>query len=196
MISPDKLYDLYIEEKKSVAQIAILLECSQNKVNYWLEKYEIAKRSISDAMYEYKNPDGDPFRLTKPKTLEEGILYGMGLGLYWGEGQKRGDGGMRITNSDPKLLRKFIDFLDNFLNIDKNRLRFSIQIPPDISPNKALKYWSKELNFNEKYFYNPQIIKVRGNGSYKYKTQFGTVIVYLNNIRLKKLICDLIENIQ
>ena len=54
MISPDKLYDLYIEEKKSVAQIAILLECSQNKVNYWLEKYEIAKRSISDAMYEIK----------------------------------------------------------------------------------------------------------------------------------------------
>ena len=134
--------------------------------------------------------------MTKPKTLEEGILYGMGLGLYWGEGQKRGDGGMRITNSDPKLLRKFIDFLDNFLNIDKSRLRFSIQIPIDVSPNKALKYWSKELNFNEKYFYNPQIIKVRGNGSYKYKTQFGTVIVYLNNIRLKKLICDLIENIQ
>jgi hypothetical protein len=39
------------------------------------------------------------------------MLFGMGLGLYWGEGTKRGKGGMRITNTDAKMIKKFIEFL-------------------------------------------------------------------------------------
>ncbi|MDP3962558.1 MAG: hypothetical protein Q8Q03_01705 [bacterium] len=131
-----------------------------------------------------------------PKTLEEGILFGMGLALYWGEGAKRGNGGMRLTNSDPKLIRKFIEFLEKFLGIDKNRLKISIQIFGDISPQKSLDYWIRELNLNEKQFYKPMVIKVRGEGTYKYKSEYGTVIIYFNNIKVKKLICTLIENIQ
>jgi hypothetical protein len=196
MITPTELYDLYLNKKKSVAQIAVFFNCSQNKINYWLEKYEIPKRTISDALYELKNPNGDPFSLTHPQTLEEGILFGMGLALYWGEGTKRGSGGMRLTNSDPKLIRKFIEFSEKFLNIDRKRLKFSIQIPQDVLASKSLKYWMKELDFPKENFYKPLVVKVRGKGTYKYKTSYGTVIVNFNNIKLKKLICGLIENIQ
>lgn len=194
-IKASELFDLYITKKKSVAQIATIFKCSENKINYWLEKYEVAKRTISEAIYQLKNPLGDPFEFRQPQTLKEGILFGLGLGLYWGEGVKRGSGGMRITNTDPKLLRKFIEFLETFLNIDKLRLKFSIQIFNDISPKKALDFWSKELNIEKKQFYKPMVIKVRGNGTYKYKSEYGTVIMQLNNVKLKRLICSLIENI-
>lgn len=68
----------------------------------------------------------------------------MGLGLYWGEGTKRGNGGMRITNTDARMLQKFIKFLESFFGIDKNKLRFSIQIHHDIEIEAALNYWSRE----------------------------------------------------
>jgi transposase-like protein len=81
-ISQKELFSLYISKKQSVAQIARRLKCSQNKVNYWLSKYGISKRSISDAIYQLKNPLGDPFFAQQPKTMDEARLFGMGLGLY------------------------------------------------------------------------------------------------------------------
>ncbi len=196
LITPDNLHRLYLDEKKSVTQIAALCGCSQNKINYWLEKFEIPKRSISEAMYEFKNPLGDPFVVSQPQTLEEGILFGMGLALYWGEGTKRGKGGMRITNSDPNLLRKFIEFLEKFFSIDRKKLKFSIQLFSDISPQKSLRYWSKELGIKKNQFYKPLVIKVRGKGTYRFKSEYGTVIVYFNNVKLKRAICEMIENIR
>ena len=195
-ISANRLHDLYLIEKKSVSQIAAIFKCSENKISYWLEKYEIPKRDISDAVYIRKNPKGDPFSLTMPVNTEEGILYGLGLGLYWGEGAKRGTGGMRITNSDLKMLIIFIDFLEKFLGIDRKKLRFSTQIHNDVSAVMALRYWSEGLNVNRNQFYKTQILKTRGKGTYKNKSKYGSVILYLNNVKLKKLLCNLIEKTQ
>ena len=177
-------------------QISECLECSQNKINYWLEKYGIQKRTIADAMYQFKNPSGDPFALKSPKTVEEGILFGIGLGLYWGEGSKRGTGGVRLTNTDPRLLKKFIEFLEKTCSVRRNKLRFSVQIFEDLSEEKTLSYWSKELNVHRDQFYKVVVSKVRGVGTYRRKSEHGVVIVYVNNIKLKQLICSLIENIR
>ena len=147
-------------------------------------------------MYQLKNPLGDPFSIVRPQTLEEGILFGLGIGLYWGEGAKRGAGGLRITNTDSKLVRKFIEFLVKFFNIDKRKLRFGIQIFSDISPHDALSYWQRELGINKEQFYKTIVIKVRGSGTYKYKSKYGGIILYFNNTKLKKTICEMIENIQ
>jgi inorganic triphosphatase YgiF len=103
---------------------------------------------------------------------------------------------VRLTNSDPRLLRKFIDFLKKFFNIDKKKLRFSIQIFGDILPKKALTYWRRELDATKDQFYKTIVSKVRGKGTYKYKSEYGVVIVYFNNIKLKRLICSMIENIR
>jgi len=195
-ISKKVLFNLYITKKQSVNQISKLFICSENKINYWLAKYNIKKRTISDAMYQFKNPLGDPFLIQKPKNKTEGILFGLGIGLYWGEGAKRGNGGVRLTNSDPKLVIKFIQFLEKFCNINKNKLKFSIQIFSDISPEKAFNYWKNELGVEKSQFYKTIVSKVRGSGTYKYKSEYGVVIVYFNNIKLKKIICEMIEKIR
>src|SRR6185436_14876663 len=96
------------------------------------------KRTIADAVYVKYNPDGDPFTLIKPKKSREFFLLGLGLGLYWGEGTKSNISSVRLGNSDWRLSRSFITFLTNMCGVDKNDLRFSLQIFSDTSPKKAL----------------------------------------------------------
>ena len=102
---------------------------------------------------------------------------------------------MRITNTDANMLRIYIEFLDKFFSIDKNKLRFSILIFGDLSKERALEYWSRELKVKKEQFYKTTIVKVRGNGTYKYKSEYGVVILQLNNIKLKTILCKMIENI-
>ena len=64
-----------------------MLNCSEHKINYWLNKYGITKRNISDAIYLKYNPKGDPFRFILPKNKKDERLFGLGLGLYWGGGE-------------------------------------------------------------------------------------------------------------
>jgi hypothetical protein len=45
------LQRLYLDEKLSARQVADNLGESEAKVVYWLNKYKIPKRSISDAIY-------------------------------------------------------------------------------------------------------------------------------------------------
>ena len=197
MNTPSKeiISEFYLQDGLSSAAIAEKLECSTGRINYWIKKYKIKKRTIAEAIYKLKNPLGDPFVVVSPKTLEEGILFGLGLGLYWGEGAKRGDGGLRLTNTDPKMIIKFIYFLEKFFRIDKNKLRFSIQIHKDISQTEALKYWAQNIRVSKDQFYKTIVSKVRGRGTYKEKSKHGVVIIYFNNIKLKKVVCGLIDKI-
>jgi len=60
--------------------------------------------------------------------------------LYWGEGSK-GDFG--LSNSDPYLIRVFVQGLVNIFNVTKDRLRISIRIYKDLDKNKCLYFWSR-----------------------------------------------------
>lgn len=190
------LLALYSKDKKSVSQIAKSLKCSQGKVNYWLRRFKIEKRSISDAIYNLKNPQGNPFAFQEPKTINEALLYGLGIGLYWGEGAKRGNGGVRLANTDARLIRKFIEFLEKVFQVKKDSLRFGLQIFGDISSKNALMYWKNELGIKNHQFYKIMVSKIRGEGTYKYKSEYGVLMLYFNNVRLKQLLCQMIDNIR
>src|SRR3990167_2458911 len=61
MLEKYRLTKLYVQKKLSVSVMAGQLKCSEHKVNYWLTKHGIEKRSISDAIYQMHHPRGDPF---------------------------------------------------------------------------------------------------------------------------------------
>ena len=128
-----------------------------------------------------------------PHRPNEALLYGLGLGLYWGEGSKRGKGGMRLANTDPLLIRMFIEFLNTFFAVKKEKSKFGLQIFGDISPDISRGFWMKELGLAEDQFYKIIISKVRGEGTYAYKSEYGVLMVCFNNTRLKRLLCDLIK---
>ena len=191
-LSFKNLKKLYNEKHKSVPEIARLSECSENKVNYWLAKYQIKKRTISEAIYVKHNPKGDPFKFIVPKSAEDAELFGLGLGLYWGEGTKANKDSIRLGNTDPNLIKKFIEFLIRFFSIKKKDLHFGLQIFSDIKVERALDFWIKRLKIKRSQFYKP-IISISGSiGTYKKKSEYGVLTVMYHNKKLRNLLVELL----
>jgi hypothetical protein len=190
----EKLIELYVDKKYSSAKISRIFKCSESKVNYWLKKYNIPKRSISEAIYIKANPNGDPFVVNKPRTIDQAVLYGIGIGLYWGEGNKKSKHAIRLGNTDPKLIKKFIDFLEDMYEIDSQKLKFGLQIFSDMSPIKAQRFWQKELGVSKNKFQKVIVTPARGVGNYRNKTKHGVLTVHFNNKKLRDIICGAIEN--
>lgn len=194
-IPKKQLRTLYIDKRKSAKEISEILSCSENKVNYWLKKHSIPKRSVSEAIYVKANPQGDPFEFREPRTVEEVFLYGLGIGLYWGEGTKTNKHTVRLGNTDPRLVKKFIEFLERIYGTKRSKLKFGLQVFSDMSPEKAKSFWMKELGANEEQFQKVIVTPARSIGTYRHKTKHGVLTVHFNNKKLRDLICDTVENL-
>jgi hypothetical protein len=195
MIPKPILLRLYIKEKKSAKAVAKLLGHSEGKVNYWLDKYCIPKRTISEAVYVHKNPKGDPFVPQKINTRSLALLYGIGLGLYWGEGTKSDRFSVRLGNSDPELIKKFIEFLEKIYLIRRSQMRYGLQIFSNDKPKPILSFWKRTLKASDNQFYKIVITPTRGEGTYKHKAMYGVLTIYFHNKRLRDLICNEIKNL-
>jgi len=190
------LKDLYLKQKFSAAFIARKFKCSQTKVNYWLQRFGIQKRSISDAIYISHNGAGDPFKVSNFKLSEKSFLLGLGVGLYWGEGNKANRVSIKLGNTDPDLILCFIRFLKMIYGIRADRLKFGLQIFSDINPLYALEYWKEKLDVKKEQFQKPIVSKVRGEGTYKNKSQYGVLTVYFNNKKLRDVLMKEIEKLK
>ena len=199
MLSEELLKKLYLQKGRSSSEIAKILNYSEHKINYWIKKYNIQKRGISDAMYLKHNPNGDPFKVVgKPRTIEEAILYGLGLGLFWGEGNKKNKNSIRLGNTDPKLICKFIEFLIKVLGINGDKLRFGLQIFDDMPTRKTLKFWLNELKhfgINKNQFFKVTVTRSGSIGNYKEKSKYGVLTVYFGNTKLKKILDGYIADV-
>jgi hypothetical protein len=184
-LSKKQLIKWYVQEGKSMRAIADMLGCSVHKVEGGLKKYDIKRRSISDAIYLKHNPDGDPFQFDPPRTNAEWRLFGMGIGLYWGEGTKANKHAVRLGNTDPALLGVFLDFLIRFYRIRQVDCRFGLQIFTDMDPSKALDFWSKKLKIHKRQFYKPTITISGSIGTYRQKSRYGVLTIYYSNCRLR-----------
>lgn len=188
----DELRKLYLDEKRPTSEIAKFFQCSENKINYWFRKFGISKRTISEAIYLKKNPNGDPFVFRLPTNSEEAILFGMGIGLYWGEGTKANSNTVRLGNSDAKLIKKFMDFLITFFAVDERDFRYHLHIFSDIDINRARKYWMDELGIEESQFYKPTVTRTGKLGTYRHKSMYGVLTIYYGNIKLRNKLIELL----
>ena len=195
MITKEQLTELYYEKNMSMKDISLLLDCSVNKVAYWMKKHNLKTRSISDAIYTKNNSTGDPFLFNPPKTAYEHFVYGIGLGLYWGEGTKSNKHSVRLGNTDPDLILVFIQFLVVIYQVDIERLRFGLQIFSDIDTEEALNFWSKKLNVSKEQFYKPTITHSGSIGTYRQKSRYGVMTIYFNNKKLRDSIIEQLADI-
>lgn len=195
MIKKSDLLNFYIKQGKSMEEISKIFNCSLNRVKYWMVKHKISRRSISEAIYLKNNPDGDPFIFIKPKNIEEAKLFGLGIGLYWGEGTKASKNSVRLGNTDPELIKKFIEFLVKFFNIKKEDLKFGLQLFTDIEINKALDFWIKKLNVKRSQFYKPTITISGSIGTYRKKSEFGVLQVLYHNKKLRDLLINKLADV-
>ncbi len=195
-ISKKILEELYLVSGLSSNQIAGQLKCSEGKVNYWLLKHGIKKRSVADAVYRKLNPSGDPFEVQKTLSKEDAFLLGLGLGLFWGEGNKKSPDSVRIGNSDPDLIKAFLYFLRNRFKIHSHRLRFGLQVFTDMDYKAAETFWATHLGVSPSQFYKT-VVTVSGKvGTYREKTKFGVLTLYFHNKKLRDLLLKEIDKLK
>ena len=195
MIEKEVLEKLYFKDGKSMKDIAKQLGCSQHKVEYWMQKHILKIRTISDAVYLKNNPNGDPFKFVPPKNAKETELFGLGLGLYWGEGTKADKGAVRLGNSDFMLIEKFIEFLVEIFSIRRSDLKFGLQLFNDVSTVEALDFWRKKLKIDKSQFYKTVITKSRAKGTYRKKSKYGVLTVYYHNRKLRDLLVGMLPRV-
>ncbi len=180
---------------KSMAEIAKIHNCSVHKVEYWMDKYGIKRRSWSEATYVKRNPKGDPFLIKKRLTDREKFLLGLGIGIYWGEGDKVTRHQVRVSNTDPRVLKTFVAFLRNICQLKKKKITYSLICFNDTNPNTARNFWAKELRISPEKFGKITQIPTQGKGTYKRKSKYGVCSAAASNIKLKRWLMSQIASV-
>ncbi len=185
-ISKETLEELYHRQKLSLAEIAQQLGCSPNKVAYWMQKYDLQRRGISEAIYHWHNPDGDPFEIRSPETDDERELLYVVIGLYLGEGRKQGHD-VSLANTDPRVIRIFLRFLREICQVDESRIWAWINIFDDVDLEKAQAYWEEVTGLSPAQFYKTVVRPQRG-GTYSNLSEYGTLTVGVTNRNLREIV--------
>ena len=97
----------------------------------------------------------------KPSTATLSVeqLDAFALGLYAGEGAKT-PGAVSMANTNPLLLRLFIDWLRRNFDIEEDRLRARLYLHQGLDLEEATAYWSAATSIPER----PVSTPVPGSG--------------------------------
>lgn len=102
-------------------------------------------------------------RMVGSLTAKEKLIFLSAL--YWGEGSKRD---FSLTNTDPELIKVFVEGLNGILGIKAEDFRVSIRIYEDLDKEKCLTFWSGITGVPVKKFVNVDILKGKKSGKLKY----------------------------
>lgn len=114
-------------------------------------------------------------------------LWLLGIGLYWGEGDKSSSEGVKIMNSDPLMIKMMIKWFKEICKLNYNNFRAAVHIYPDNDIKEAIEYWSKITKIPKSQFGKTQI-DIRKNKSKKKKNKlpYGTIKITIKSNRKKE----------
>ena len=103
-------------------------------------------------------------------------LWFLGIGLYWGEGAKSSNEGIKLMNSDPEIIKVTIKWFREICGLTNENFRLTVHTYPDNNITKTIDYWSKITGIPERQFGKTQIDK-RANKLRikKGKLPYGTI---------------------
>ena len=124
----------------------------------------------------------------------------VGLILWWAEGtksrrDKRGKNtwsyNVEVTNTNPRIIKHFLNFLRKDIGIDENRLKLQLQIHEGDDKSSVENFWSKFTEIPLHRFNNTFI---RPKGNKVGKTQ-GTCKIRYSSKTTYKVIEEQLENL-
>jgi DNA-binding CsgD family transcriptional regulator len=114
-------------------------------------------------------------------NLSSRDIYMIGLGLYWGEGYKNGNGEFGFTNSNPAIIRAFLRWIENAYAIGRPELilRVSINARYRTKNDAAIRYWSRITGVPQSQFTKTSFIRAT------HRKTFGNSDHYFGTLRIK-----------
>lgn len=103
--------------------------------------------------------------------------------LYWCEGSKYPSStAVTMVNSDPELMKTFVQLLRRAYDLDESKFRVHLQIHTTHDFTKIRAYWSNILQISSSRFIKPTVTKPNGK---KHRSQYlGTCTVKYQDYRI------------
>jgi len=124
----------------------------------------------------------------------------LGLSLWWTKGTKAYKDkrwknswiyNIEITNTNPKIIKVFLDFLRMDMGVDENRLKLQLQIHENDNIKELETYWSSITNIPKSRF-NKIFIRPVGN---KIGKSLGTCKIRYTDKRLYNQLSGMLKNL-
>ena len=194
----------------SIAGIALRVDKSKSTVSYWCRDIVLTSEQVKALQAKSKTAGARQFvllgevkrkeRLQRERvSRERGLqdvgnfskrdLFLLGLGLYWGEGYKHGNGELGFTNSDSQMILIFIKWLKEIYNVGKQDLilRVSINQIHQEREREVVKYWEKLLGVSSSQFTKTSFVKTEVKKRYaNHNDYFGILRVKVRKGSLLK----------
>lgn len=136
------------------------------------------------------------YELAEKEALKEMNLYrnvplfSTAIAAYWGEGDKLSKNQVRMTNTDPAMLKIFVVFLETLCDIPREKMRLALFTYSDLSEKTCKRYWSRQLGL--KNFHKTQVLPGRHETR---RLPHGVCTVVVSNSYLKKKISVWIDHL-
>jgi hypothetical protein len=141
-----------------------------------------------------------------PKLLKKDLLL-VGALLYWAEGYKRlkvKEGRERMNhtisfvNSDAKMIRIFVRFLQDVMNIPAEKIRLYMRLYKHINESEARGYWMKATGLSaERFFKSTFLVSGASKGIRPYnRLPWGTLQVEVCDTSKFHYLLGLIEGVK
>ena len=139
--------------------------------------------------------------------ISSGDLLLVGIVLYWAEGYKRPiirngrevtSHPISLTNSDPKLLRAFLEFANRVCGIPISRIKIDLRIFKHLNETHVVNYWSRELGISRGNFQKTHIVVSKSSmGKRPFnRLPYGVVQIRINDTNLFHKIMGWIEGLK
>ena len=197
-----------IKNELSYGEISKRLNVSKSTLSYWLGDIPLSEKRMKELRknaWQKGEASREKFRLTmrekrkknydqvyegqkkKLKNLKAQSFFVAGLMLYLGEGDKKNRSRIGLSNTDPKLILFFKEWLRQFLEVSPMDMRAELHLYENMDIAKEEKFWQDTLSFPRSQFYKVQVRKLR-EGSFSYSESFrhGTCSFYVNGAKKKE----------
>lgn len=191
---------------RSYSQIKKEINVSKSTLSVWLKNYPLSDKRIRE-LRDWNQQRIENYiktrRLKKEKLLKEIYkqekqaifplskrdLFIAGLFLYWGEGTKSSEAQIAFANTDPAMIKFFVQWIQKSLNIPTEKIKVRLHLYQDMNIEIETNFWSKNLNIEKSQFRKPYIKDSRLSGlTYKNGFGHGTCNIMIGSAILEKKI--------
>lgn len=168
--------------QKSYKEIAVALNVSKGTVYYWLkdepssktvktalvrqniERNKIRIQRLIEAMRVKRERRAAEIERQADIEFERFIvepLFSAGITMYWGEGDSKPKNPLRLSNTDPRMIRLYVIFLKSFLKVPVAKIKIGLILYPDLKEKPCIDFWSNTAGLPCENFLKTQYIKGR-----------------------------------
>lgn len=111
------------------------------------------------------------------KKLSRNSLFIAGISIYWGEGDSKPNNPLRISNTDPRMIKIYVRFLKEIMGVEASKIRLGLILYPDLNNRVCQEFWAKASELPIDNFIKTQYI----NGNHPTKRLANGICMVIAN---------------